>query len=202
MILLVYRGWSVYRAFVLMLTFVVLLTAPVVADWLAWDYDLRSPPPSWYFDEQWEFEPEGVRMSEYVSTPYVTEWGNIFTAEIIVPDYCDSIVFHVEQDVDVRCSGNGYASAKLKYRVNGGDWIDLFSAVIWYQSTQPIHEHIPAEAGGFLAFRFEGIASKGNDMYPGWGDIDWLLYDLNLTFYGELVSFEQTTWASIKYSLH
>jgi len=174
------------------------VTTICAGDWVVWEYDLRSAPPGWEFEHEWVFSSEGVRMDEYVGSPYTSEWGHIYSLDVVIPEGCDSIILHIEQDLSVTSSGNGYAGAELDYRLNGAEWLPLLNVGIWYQSTVPIHEDIPAAPGQVLDLHFEAYAGKGNDMYPGWGSIDWLLYDLTLTFYGEQVSFEQTTWGAIK----
>jgi len=183
------------------LLFLLCLADICIGDWTAWEYDLRSAPPGWEFEDEWEFSSEGVRMDEYVATPYMSEWGHIYSLDVVIPGGCDSIILHIEQDLNVSSSGNGYAGAELDYRLNGVEWIPVLDVGIWYQSTAPIHVSIPAAAGQVLDLHFEAYAGKGNDMYPGWGSIDWLLYDLTLTFYGEQVSFGQTTWGALKSSL-
>ncbi|MBN1434627.1 hypothetical protein JW921_07695 [Candidatus Fermentibacterales bacterium] len=187
------RHWSRLPPILLLL-----LSAPGSADWIVWDYDLRSCPPGWEFDPQWEFSSEGVRMNEYVSTPYMTEWGDIFTGGVEIPSGCDSIVLHTGSYLTVHSSGNGFAGARVHYRVNQGDWVELFGEGIWYESAEPLHLRVPTVPCGLLEFHIEGYAGKGNDMYPGWGSIDWLLHDLTLVFYGESVGLEGSTWGGAK----
>ena len=179
-----------------------LMNTPAASDSVIWDYDLRSAPAGWTFTSNWEFLPEGVKLYEYVSQPYGYVEGTISTENdtAIIPYGCDSIVFHVEQDLSVTSYNYGGAHAELLYRLNGGDWVELFSVSNYYISTDPLHYQIPAAALDALEFYFEGYAWRGSEMHPGWGCISWLLYDLTLTCYGEL-ALEQSTWGAIKQSM-
>ena len=182
----------------LVLLILALVSQASLADWLAWDYDLQSCPPGWEVDPEWEFSSEGMNMSAWVGTPYTCEWGDVFTASLLLPFGCDSIVLHIESDLSLSSSGNGYAGAEIHCRIDEGDWQTLFDEGIYYQSTDPIHLHVPTYPCGLLDFNIVAYAGKGNDMYPGWGSINWLLHDLTLTFYGDNVQLQQVTWGSIK----
>lgn len=168
------------------------------ADWVAWDYDLQSCPPGWEFYPQWEFSPEGARMEESVSSPWSWQYGHVYSESILVPSDCDSIVLDVASSLTLEYSAYGSSSAQLDYRVNGGDWIELYYRWGNYQSSAPLHEVVPACEGDVLEFHFLGYAAGGSEIYPGWGYIDWLLHDLTLTFYGDVVGLSPRSWAAIK----
>jgi hypothetical protein len=180
---------------------ILLLIASITyADLVWWEYDLRSNPPGWIVDEEWEFTPDGLYFYAYITQPYSGEMGYILTAGVVVPPECDWVILHVEQELSISCYGTGGAFARLEYSKNYGDWMTLFNAGIYYETTEPLHYNILCDTWDVLEFRFEGFASTGSEMYPGWARIEWLLHDLTLTFHGPL-ALDQTTWGAIKGTL-
>ncbi len=178
------------------------LTTTDLARWVAWDYDLATPPDGWTFSDEWTFPGTGTYLDEYVNSPWASASGEIISETIVIPENCDSIVFHVEQDIDIYMSGiGGNCSHGLYYRLDGGSWETLFFTYFSLESTEPFHYVIPASEGQTLDFKFKGAVWCGTEMYPGSASIDWLLYDLTLTFWGDVLSFDQTTWGAIKRSV-
>lgn len=188
----------------LLFTVLTLLTRSASADLTVWDYDLTNPPDGWLFDPLWEFTSEGVLLDQYVSSPWTTKDGEIQSPEVTVPANCDSVVMHVEQDLYMFVSGMGagYTCAEVSYKLNGGVWTDFYSASLFEQTTDPIHYSIPASAGDLLQLKVYGGAWCGSEMYPGIASIDWLLYDVTLTFYGEALSLQPHTWGAVKNSFN
>lgn len=180
----------------------VMLATTNLEQWVAWDYDLVTPPDGWTFSDEWTFPGTGTYLQEYVNSPYANASGEIISETIVIPENCDSIVFHVEQDIDIYTTGiGGHCGHGLYYRLNGGSWETLFYISSWLESTEPIHYIVPASEGQTLEFRIRGSVWCGNDTHPGSAAIRWLLYDATLTLWGDGLSFDQTTWGAIKRSV-
>ena len=183
-----------------MLALVILAMATAgYSDMVVWDYDLSELPEGWstegYFTE-WTFSPAGAYMHAACSDPYESADAYIYTAAVMVPIGCDSVVFHVEQDLTRYSSGTGWSAAWVHYRILGQNWVEFYDGP--YQTTEPIHAQIPVSEGNIVDFRIFGHAQAGSDIHPGSGSIWWLIWDLTLTFYGEGVELDNSTWASIK----
>jgi hypothetical protein len=173
------------------------------ADQVVWDYDLTSPPPGWIIDDEWNFSSAGASIYGYKEGMcYWGYGGSMLTESVTIPGGCDSVVLHVEQDLDLwgYCYGGAQAWIWYSYN-NGGSWILIFEEASNCTSTEPIHLQVPPTAGSNLKFRFSGSAWIGSDLRPSAARLDWLLYDLTLTFYGEL-ALEQNTWGAIKHILN
>ncbi|MCK4506246.1 MAG: hypothetical protein KAW14_11560 [Candidatus Aegiribacteria sp.] len=180
-----------YEILILMILFSIALGDSVV-----WDYDLTFLPEGWSADSDWNFDSYGAELDIYTSAPYGYEDGDLFTEWIMIPDNCDSIVLHVQQDLFAFYSGEGFASAFLKYRNNDMEWHWLsIGAPI---TTDPIHVTVPPYSGQGLSFWFHGNVGGGSYNNYGSGTVEWKLHDLTLTFYGDNMELESTTWASIK----
>ncbi|OPL19567.1 MAG: hypothetical protein AVO35_09630 [Candidatus Aegiribacteria sp. MLS_C] len=173
--------------------------AAALSDEVVWDYDLTSLPDGWSLDghnSEWTFSPDGAHMQASASSPYSTAYAIIYTDAITIPAGCDSVVFHVEQDLQRYASGTGWSAALVHYRINGMIWKELYDGP--YQSTNPIHCRIPVFEGNIMEVRIQGTAVAGSDIHPGSGSINWLLWDLTLTLYGDEVGLDNSTWAAIK----
>ncbi len=184
-------------------TLLILLSQSASADITAWDYDMTSPPVGWSFDPLWEFTTEGVLFDQYVNSPWASRAGEILSPEVTVPASCDSVVLNLEQDLYMHCSGmGGNSEVKVSYRLDGGSWINLLRVLYFLETTDPIHYYIPASAGEVIELKIDGAVWCGSDLHPGSASIDWLLYDLNLTFYGEALSLQSGSWGAIKNSFN
>ncbi|OPL19577.1 MAG: hypothetical protein AVO35_09680 [Candidatus Aegiribacteria sp. MLS_C] len=184
----------------ILLCVVVLAAAEAaVSDLVVWDYDLTELPDGWSLEgycSEWTFSPAGAYMHAACSDPYESADAIMYTAAVLIPSGCDSVVFHVEQDLTTYSSGTGYGVARIYYRVLGQGWVEFYEG--FDQTTEPIHAQIPVTVGNIVDFKIHGHAQAGSDIHPGSGSINWQLWDLTLTFYGDEVGLDHTTWASIK----
>lgn len=165
-------------------------------DAVVWNYDLTYLPDGWSADSYWNFSSFGANLSLYASGPYEYVTGNLYTDCIMIPDNCDSIILYVEQDLEVWWWGEGFARVRVRYRNNDMVWHYLWSG--GPIETDPLVLSVPPYSGQGLCFWFFGSASGGSLNNEGGGSVSWRLWDLTLTFYGENLELEATTWASIK----
>jgi hypothetical protein len=135
-------------------------------------------------------------MDASCASPYTYAYAIMYSDTVMIPSGCDSVVFNMEQDLERTCSGVGWSAAEVHFRTNGETWIEIYDGP--WQSTDPIHSQISVFQGDILDFRIQGLAQAGSDIHPGSGDIEWLIWDLTLTFYGYEVDLQQVTWSSIK----
>ena len=175
------------------------LPSAVLGDTIVWDHNLTYLPEGWSATSDWNFNSNGAELDIYTSDPYGYESGDLFTEWIMIPDNCDSILLHVQQDLYALGLGEGSSCAILKYRNDDMEWHQLSIGAPF--TTDPIHVTVPPYSGQGLCFWFHGSVSGGSYNHYGSGDLDWELHDLSLTFYGDNLELESTTWASIKSSL-
>ena len=183
-------------------TFIALfmLYSVILGSTVVWSYDLTSLPDGWYADSVWSFGLDGAVLDITEGEPYQTTLGSIVTDWIMIPDNCDSIVLHVEQDLYTFSYVGGTAEAALKYRNNDMEWHSL--DIGYPVTTDPIHALLPLYPVQGLSFKFFGAAVGGSPYNPGYGDVVWKLWDLSLTIYGDSLTMESTTWAAIKSMSH
>jgi len=163
---------------------------------VVWHHDLTYLPDGWIADSHWDFSTSGAELSLYASEPYENVTGNLYSECILIPDNCDSILLHVEQYAAVGHWGAGAAYVRVRYRYNDMVWHTIWSTC--EVTSRPIDVLVPPYSGQGLCIRFFGRAAGGSYNHSGGGVVSWELSDLTLTFYGNNMEFEQTTWASIK----
>lgn len=179
------------------LLFLLLLSFTLFADDTVWNYDLTYLPDGWSTDSNWVFTPTGASISIYAAgNNYEHDEGSIYTATIMIPDNCDSVIIHADQEIFSGYQGEGGASAMLRYCYNDQVWHSNY--IGGPITTDPIHLSIPPIPGQGLTFWFHATVSGGSFNHYGMGSVDWDVSDLTLTFYGDAMAFSQSTWAGIK----
>jgi len=196
---------------------VILFTAFTAAsDEVIWSYDLTELPEGWDCQE-FTFSEAGANTD--LEGSFVPDSGQTITfpynafllSEIlIVPPGLDSLVIDVSQYAYLAAyvwgdsqSTEGIASASVRLNMEKNGWI---STELWYRSAYtystpdivtdslPIHVAIlDVSQGDLIRFRFHAHI---NGFY-GSAEVDWTLWDAQLTAYGTLPLIPRT-WSAIK----
>jgi len=175
-----------------------------LGDATVWDYDLTYLPANWYASSAWYFFSSGASL-EIVADNY-TRIDSIITVSVTIPDNCDSVILHCVQDLSVgvvSMGGPAGAFANVSYKFDSNQWESLFNQTSWNLPAEDfLHLLIPPESGNVLSFRFKAYASAYSSPYSiSVAYVTWRLSNLTLTFYGDDLSLENTTWGNIKSTL-
>lgn len=181
------------------------LVSLALGDATVWDYDLTYLPDGWSKTECWYFVSNGILLELEVSNS--TRSDSIITETVVIPDNCDSVILHCEQHLSLGVwsqHDNLTAYANVSYKLDSNPWESIYIRWWWNGTTQqPLHLSVPPVSGNLLSFRFKGHASALS--FPPYHNqfayVTWRLSNLTLTFYGDDLSLENTTWGDIKSTL-
>ena len=177
------------------------LSVSAFCDFTVWRLDMSTLPDGWVADDNWSFSEDGASVYMCVNEYYAVDNTSMVTSQVMVPDFCDSLVLHCEQELTAFAAppgGGAVAYAGLRYRYGDGDWETIWlTGDVWY-SVEPLHVAIPVMAWEPLQLQFHGFVGAGTPYSPGEGIVDWLISHLDLTMYGDGLSLEPSTWAGVK----
>ena len=193
----------------LMVIITVIVAFSTNASEVIWFYDLSQLPEFWeaylftfsgagaLLDESGTFEPK--------SSSSDWNWGYLVSETYMIPPDLDSLVLHVPQNIYLYAvcwnTGLAYVWAQVDLQVN------KTNRALWYRNvyvsgeayeyltdTLPIHAVIDdLSCGDIVSFAFHSAGGG----YWGHAEIEWLLWDAQLTAYGTLPLIP-ATWAGIK----
>jgi len=188
----------------MVILFTVFTAAP---DVVIWSYDLTELPEGWD-SQSFTFSEAGAYTHlEAVFTPDMgPPYNSFLLSEImIVPPGLDSLVIDVSQYAHLETHGlTGFANACVQLDIEKNGWTPV---ELWYRISSsytptpdividslPIHVAIlDVSQGDIIRFRFHAHI---NGFY-GVAEVNWTLWDAQLTAYGTLPLIPRT-WAAIK----
>lgn len=182
----------------------------VHADEIIWYYDFEEPPPGWgYYGFVFEGGAAHLYRLQYWypgTSTAKSECASMVTEIVYIPIDMDSLVIDIPQYLDLwaSASGSAIASVKLEIEINGSETQLLWDQhVSVYGTSEQIIDSLPIHIcltdlnpGSFISFRLWAYHGGFN----GTTEIDWWLWEAQLTAYGGL-ALTPDTWAGIKYSL-
>lgn len=164
--------------------------------------------PSGWFSNTWHFNGgTGAWIDESINggdPPYSISASMGTQAQppvwYFVPDGTDSLLIHIEHDLDTYSSAGGEAIIKLLFI--SGDSEDLFYTTIDYSgctTSEPIDAVIPVSSPDtWIGFYIHADIATA---FMASSSITWYITELSVTAAGESLSFRSDTWASIKHLL-
>ncbi len=175
---------------------VIILLTGVVDSLIVWDYPMCYRPNGWT-SYNWGYNSiYGAYLIIGASSPWAVSDGEMESGEdtVFVPDVCDSIILHADQELYINTSGTGASYIVVEYSY-GSDWDIIWTKGGNYSSMADLHISIPVTPGGTLFLKFFGLTAAGPN---GSGSVAWSLSFLTLTLYGAGVHIARNSWASIK----
>jgi len=167
--------------------------------------DFSYLPEHWY-SEEFTFDSMGAKLywisfshlSAVLRTGESDEWEN----NIFIPDGTDSVRIDISHHINVL--GGDYPALSFKISLSDED----HQEDIWYEYLNNQNPNINQwlehsvspdwlEAGDWLGIRFRAYGWPGDFG----SNINWRIFDVTVTAYGDQLGLSSDTWAGIKTSL-
>ena len=185
-----------------------LLLIPVsnaIADAVIFQTDFQSLPDNWFANDQWSFTTSGAvitRTDRMWDDVLFTQSNSRSDCIYFVPDGTDSVLVEIPYSVYVNNSEtSGGASFNISASIEPYTFARLLELSVWqagvYQYAGTIEHVFHREGSGWLGFfiEFTGGCEVGCAI-----SAQWTIQGITVTAYGDDLSLNPLTWASIKAS--
>lgn len=113
-----------------------------------------------------------------------------------VPDGTDSLQIHIEHDFDAMVSASSEAYILMLSPSTSNEYLFHEEISNAYSTSDPVDITFTAPpAGAYIGFKVYAYVGTS---YPAYSTIEWNIYDLTVTAYGNGMALEPITWGELK----